>query len=312
MIEIIVFLDSALFNMTGLLFVVLGVFVLIRVANFPDLTVDGSFSIGAAAYALALASNWGTIPAVTVAMTAGALGGLLTWAINTRLGVGKVVSGVLSMIILTLSAPYLSGGTTRSLLNVDGVFRNLDMIDARVSTTLIGDEPYQMHLLFSLLWFAVGAIIIWAGIVRLRSGRGLWIRYVGGAKSPVLVPKSGRAMLLLIALCAGNALVGLGGAIEAHRRGAYTANMGVGILLVAIACMVLGESVLKSFRKREYLHLTEHFSAVLLGCFVYTVGVQCILATGIRFLDLRLLTAIFLLILLGYSGRFHSSSTELF
>src|SRR5690349_11562580 len=116
--DVFIVADSAVFNSTGLLFVVLGVVISIRMAGFPDLTVDGSFTIGAALYSVALVSGSGTPLALSIAALGGAFGGLLTWAINDRLGVGKVVSGVLSMIILVLSAPYVSGGSTKSLLNV--------------------------------------------------------------------------------------------------------------------------------------------------------------------------------------------------
>src|SRR5580765_2401600 len=105
--DVLIFADSVLYNSTGLLFVVLGVFTSIRMSGFPDLTVDGSFTIGAALYSVLLASGWATPLALSAAALGGALGGLLTWTINDRLGVGKVVSSVLSMIILILSAPYV-------------------------------------------------------------------------------------------------------------------------------------------------------------------------------------------------------------
>jgi len=111
---------------------------------------------------------------------------------------------------------------------------------------------------------------------------------------------------------AGNATVAIGGAIEAQRRGGFTNNMGTGMLLVALAVLVLGEALLKSYRKREYLRMSEYALAVVLGCLLYSAGIQGLLALRIDFVDLRLLTAVFLLVLLGIAGRAHSSSTRLF
>src|SRR5690348_5756010 len=111
--DVLIFTDSSIFNSTGLLFVVLGVVTSIRMSGFPDLTIDGSFTIGAALYSVLLVEGGTTPLALLVAAFGGALGGLLTWTINDQLGVGKVVSGVLSMIILVLSAPYISGGSTK-------------------------------------------------------------------------------------------------------------------------------------------------------------------------------------------------------
>jgi putative tryptophan/tyrosine transport system permease protein len=304
--------DAVAFNSTGLLFVVLGVFVLIRMAGFPDLTVDGSFTIGAALYSVCLIGGLNTPLALLVAGIGGATGGFLTWMINDRFGVGKVVSSVLSMIILILTAPYIAGGSTKSLLNVISFHSRIDTLDARISQAIIGTAPYQTHIVFSLVWLSLFGVAGTAAILVLRTRPGLRFRYGGSAASPTLVPKPERRRLLLCGLVAGNAIVGVGGAIEAQRRGGFTNNMGTGMLLVALAVLVLGEALVKSFRKREYLTMSEYSIAVVIGCFVYSAGIQGLLALHVDFVDLRLLTAIFLLLLLGIAGQAHSSSTRLF
>jgi len=310
--NLLIVTDSVIFNCTGLLFVVLGVFTLIRAAGFPDLTVDGSFTIGAALYSVCLAGGRGTLLALFMALVGGTVGGLLTWMINDRLGVGKVVSGVLSMIILLLSAPYVSGGSTKSLLNVVSLQSMIDELDVTVTQSVIGNQPYQLHVVFSSVWLMFFAITGGMALLILRTRLGLRLRYLGSAASPTLLPKTEQRRLMLLALMSGNAIIAVGGAIEAQRRGGYTNNMGTGMLLVALAVLVLGEALIKSFRKREYLKLSEYAIAVVLGCLVYSAGIQALLALRIDFVDLRLLTALFLLLLLGIAGRAHSSSTKLF
>ena len=304
--------DAVLFNSTGLLFVVLGVFVLIRLAGFPDLTVDGSFTVGAALYSVSLIATGNVFIALFAAAAAGTIGGLLTWSINQLLGVGRVVSGVLSMIVLILSAPYISGGSTKSLLHVHSLFGTLDVRDATLSKALIGNAPYQAHFIFTALWlfaFCVTAVVL---LVVCRSPSGLRLRYIGSAPSPTLVPRREQRVLLLMGLMSGNALVAIGGAVEAHRRGGFTNNMGTGIILVGLAVLVLGEALLKSLARREYLHLHEFALSIVLGCILYSAGIQLLLALRIAVVDLRLLTALFLILLLGIAGRAHSSSTTLF
>ncbi|CAN5466336.1 ABC transporter permease [soil metagenome] len=311
-VDFFIIADSVIYNSTGLLFVVLGVFILIRMSGFPDLTADGSFTIGAAIYSVLMVGEWNTPFALSMAAIGGAVAGILTWVINDRLGVGKVVSGVLSMIIFLLLAPYVSGGSTKGLLNVSSIFSQIDKIDASLSHRVLADQPYQSHLLFSIVLLALFFIIGFIVINLLKTRTGLRLRYVGSSESPTLVSKKEKRYLLLLALISGNALIGVGGAIEAQRRGGYTNNMGIGMLLVALAILILGEALIKSFRKRDYLKLSEYATAVILGTFVYSAGIQLLLALRIDFVDLRLLTALFLLVLLGIAGRAYSSSTRLF
>ena len=308
-----IFFDAVIFNATGLLFVVLGVYCLIRVAGFPDLTVDGSFTIGAAIYATTLVAGFSTPVALLLAAAGGAFGGLLTWFINTKLGVGRVISSVLSMIILVLSAPYVSGGSTKSLLDLPTIQTTIDHIDAIISRELIGNQPYQMHLLFSAIWLGAYAVILGFMMKALSVRIGLQLRYLGSARNQVLISQPRRLLLLAVGLCAGNTLVAIGGAVEAQRRGGFTVNMGTGIILVGIsAILVLGEALVKSVRKREYLYLAEYAFAVVLGTAIYCIGIQTLLALQIAVVDLRFLTALFLLLLLAYAGYFHSSTTRLF
>ncbi len=305
-------IDAMLYNSTGLLFVVLGVLSLIRMAGFPDLTVDGSFTVGAAVYSVCLTSGFGTAASFAAAALSGGIGGLLTWTINDRLGVGKVISGVLSMIILLLSAPYISGGSTRSLLRVESFQSRLDVLDANLSGRIIGPASYQSHFIFTAFWLVAFTLTAWLVARALSSRTGLRLRYAGSAAAPTLVPQQERRLLLVAALACGNAIVAMGGALEAQRRGGFTNNMGTGILLVGLAILILGEALIKSFRKREFLRLNEYLLAVVIGCLVYSAGLQGILSLRVQLVDIRLLTALFLLLLLGIAGRAHSSSTRLF
>lgn len=310
--DLVILADATVFNAVGLLFVVLGVYVLIRAAGFPDLTVDGSFTIGAAVYSVTLAAGFGTLPALLAALLAGSAGGLLTWSVNNVLGVGKVVSGVLSMIILVLIAPYVTKGSTQSLLNVNSIHSYFDGWDAALTRIVIPGLSYRLHWSFSAFWLVLFLVTVFMVYRFLSTRTGIQLRYSGGAASPVLVPAGRRKVLLAMGLAMGNGLVAIGGAIEAQRRGGFTVNMGTGMILVSLAALVLGESLIKSWRKRDYLHMKEYVASIIMGAMVYAFGVQIILLLGIAVIDLRLMTAFFLLALLGYAGRFHSSSTKLF
>lgn len=309
--EFLIFLDAVTYNTTGLLFVTLGVLLLIRMTGFPDLTVDGSFTIGAALFVLLLVQGWGTPLSMAGAVLGGSFGGLLTWGLNHYLGVGKVVSGVLSMTILILSAPYIAS-STMSLYRVESIFTRIDEVDRKLTHAVVGVQPLQMHILFSSLALIAFVLLLSLAIYMLKTRRGVRLRYAGSAVTPIMIPKSERVLLTLVGLFVGNGCVALGGALEAVRRGGYTNNMGIGTVLIAISVLILGEAIIKTIRRRDYLHLHEYTAAAVIGAFVYSAGIQGLLWFNLAFADLRLMTSVFLLVLLGVAGRFYSSSTRLF
>lgn len=311
LVELLVYFDGSIYNASGLLFVTLGVFILIRMTGFPDLTVDGSFTIGAAFFAILMVNEWGVAVGLSGAFFGGILGGFLTWSVNHFLGVGKVVSGVLSMLILILSAPYIAS-STMSLQKVDSAFSAVDSMDWSITELLANDQPLQLHLAFSFFVILFFLLILILVFFFFRKRIGLRLRYSGAAESPIMVSAKERAILSLLGLAAGNGLVAVGGAIEAQRRGGYTANMGLGIILVAMSVLILGEAIIKTFKKRDFLHVGEYMVAAIAGTFIYSFGIQALLLFDLAFADLRLMTSLFLLALLGIAGRFFSSSTRLF
>src|SRR5262245_51467571 len=114
--SLVILTDAAVYNAGGLLWVVLGTYLLIRASGFPDLTIDGSFTIGAALFTASLLAGHGTGVAVLAALLGGAIAGLSTWTVNQWLGVGQIASSIIVMIIFVLAAPYLVGSSSRGIL----------------------------------------------------------------------------------------------------------------------------------------------------------------------------------------------------
>jgi putative tryptophan/tyrosine transport system permease protein len=310
--DLLIFADAAIYNLIGLSFVVLGVTTLIRYTGFPDLTVDGSFTLAAALFAAVVARGAGTVPALAAAALAGAASGLMTWLLNACMGMGRVVSSVLAMITLILVAPYISGGASISLLRADPLHQWLGSIDAYLLSTSAALGVYQLHFATIAFWGLafVFILLIWRRLFRTRSG--LQLRYLGSVQSPTLISPPRRKWFLLAGLVAGNLLVGLGGAIEAARRGAYTANMGIGTLLTGLAIMILGEALMKMWKRRDFLHPDEQIMGLVLGLLVYGVCIQLILRFGPGSIDLRLASTIILMVLLATAARFFPNSAKLF
>ena len=310
--NILFLIDSSLYNSTGYLFVALGILVSIRFMGFPDLTADGSFTLGAAVYAVCIKNGLPVFVCFLAAYFGGLIAGFMTTCINRGLKIGKIISSVLVMMFLITVVPYITGGSTIGLISVSHLFSELQQLDIALTRYVIGNPGFSLHILFT----SVLLIICLAGILLIkyffRTRIGIEMRYIGSSKQPSLISKRKNDLLLLLGLTTGNALIGIGGAIEAERHGGFSQNMGLGILLIGLSCLVLGESIIKSRLKRDYLTVSESLIAVIVGVLSYSFILQSLLAAGLTFLDVRLTTTLFLLVMLTFASKKHPNSGRLF
>lgn len=311
MIELIIFIDGVFYNAIGLFFVSLGVLVLIRHTGFPDLTVDGSFTIGAAVFASSLVAHSNLFLSILLCFIFGFSSGLITVFINQFLGITKIISGVVTMTVLVLVSPYIAGKSTIGLLHLDDLQEKLSDLDKGLSVS-INLFSYSLHFYQIIFWGASGVIISVFLYKAMASNLGTRLRYVGSSASPSMMTKPKTLLLTFIGLGCGNGLVAIGGAIEAVRRGAYTSNMGIGTILIGLTILVLGESLLKIWVKRDYIKLHEQILAIIFGLLAYSILLQIILRIGFSAVDLKLVTTLMLLILLSIAGRFFPNSGRLF
>lgn len=305
-------IDAALYNATGLLLVALGLLITVRFLGYPDLTADGSFTVGAGTFATLYATGYWTAGALFAAFLAGCCAGALTAGLNQGLGLGRIMSGVIVMLALITAIPYTTGGSTIGLLGSSHSFDRLHAWDRTLTRRLWPEAEFSLHLGYLLLFtLAIGPVVA-ACVIAFRSRVGVEVRYLGSAVSSNLLRPSRRVGLSVLALACGNGLIGLGGAVESMRRGGFSQNMGFGILLIGLTCLILGESVLKARLRRDNLYVGEAVAASLGGVALYSFALQFLLEAGLTFLDIRLTTTLFLLVLLALAARFHPNTARLF
>jgi putative ABC transport system permease protein len=284
----------------------------IRFTGFPDLTVDGSFTLGAALYAVGIKSGYPVALSILIAFVSGCLAGSMTASINKFLKIGKIISSVLVMLFLITVVPYLTGGATVGLLNEKHWLHNLQTWDVAFSRNLLPGLSSSLHVgfiaSFLVLCLAITLLIRYFFATRI----GVQIRYFGSSVSSNLLSRNQKTLMLFVGLSLGNGLVGFGGAIEAERNGGFSQNMGLGTILIGLAILVLGESIVKTKVRRDNLHVREYLIAVSSGVLVYSFGLQVLLWSGLTFLDVRLTTTVFLLIMLAIAARRHPNSGRLF
>lgn len=268
---------------TGLLFglVALGVFISFRVLDFPDLTVDGSLPLGAATAATLIVAGIDPYLATMAAMAAGACAGLVTALLNVRLGILHLLASILTMISLYSVNLRVMGKPNQALLGQPTVFTPLEGLGL----------PFYWLIPLCLLLLLV--LMVWLVNRFLTSEIGLGMRATGANPRMAAAQgiETGRMKMLGIALA--NGLVGLAGALFAQIQGGADISMGVGVIVVGLAAVILGEAI---FSTRTIL-----LAAIgcVIGSILYRLAVAFALNAdflGLQAQDLKLITAVLVVV----------------
>ncbi len=263
----------------GLLFalVALGVYLSFRVLQFPDLTVDGSFPLGAAVCASLIVTGVNPYLATLAAALAGACAGMVTAWLNVRLKILHLLASILTMIALYSINLRIMGRPNVALLGETTVFSPLDNLDMPTYVALpIALAGLLVVVKFALDWF-------------LNSEVGLAMRATG------VNPRMARAQgintdhYILGGMALSNALVALAGALFAQSQGAADVTLGVGVIVVGLAAVIGGEAIMNT---RAVWRATL---ACIIGSIVYRLAVAAALNAdmlGLKAQDLNLITAV--------------------
>lgn len=272
---------------TGLLygFLSLGVYLSFRVLDFPDLTVDGSFPLGAAVAGTLIVAGVNPFVATGIAMVAGGLAGLCTAFLSVRLGILNLLASILTMIALYSVNLRIMGKPNLSLLNQPSV---LDPLKG-----LLGGLPTMLINPLILLVGVVAAKVLVD--LFLTSQLGLAMRATG--MNPVMAQAQGinTNRLILLGMALSNGLAALSGALFAQLYGFADVTLGVGTVVVGLATVILGEALLPS------ASVVSATLAVLVGSVLYRVAIALALNAGFlgfEAQDLNLVTAILVVLAL--------------
>lgn len=263
----------------GLIFslVAIGVFLSFRVLDFPDLTVDGSFPLGAAVAAVGIVSGLDPFLATALAILAGFLAGVVTALLHLRLGIIHLLASILVMLALYSINLRIMGRPNVPLLASDTVFTPV--------------EALPLPMLYAMP-LALAVFIVLAKLATdwfLTTETGLALRAAGANPRMAAAQGIDRARFLPLGLGLSNALVALAGALFAQAQGFADVTMGVGIIIIGLAAVIVGETLLPA---RTILIATL---AVILGSLAYRVAIAFALnldAIGLRAQDLNLVTAV--------------------
>ncbi|MCS4483403.1 ABC transporter permease [Clostridium botulinum] len=250
-----------------------GVYITYKILDFPDLSVDGTFPLGAAVAAAFLVKGYSPVLSSLAALVAGAIAGGITGILHVKFKITNLLSGILVMVGLYSINLRIMGKSNIPLFNKIHLF----------SDTM---NPIIIITVFLLICKITLDLF-------LKTKAGFILKATGDNEQLVLSLGVNKDLIKIMGLMLSNALVALGGALMAQYQGFSDVGMGTGIVVMGLASVIIGESL---FGRIKALNATTR---VLLGALVYKLAVSIALTVGLAPTDLKLVTAIIVVIALS-------------
>jgi putative ABC transport system permease protein len=285
------FLDLAVGTLTqGLIYALLsyGVYITYKILDFPDLSVDGSFPLGAAVTALLLTNGFNPYLTLPVALAVGALAGLVTGLIHVKLGVRDLLAGIITMTALFSINLQLAGSNLIVERTTDTIFT------AGPTMALLGSIPLIYRKLLVALFIAILFKLLLDLYFKTKSG--LLLRAVGDNSVLVTSLAKDKGTVKIIGLVLSNALVALSGCIVCQEQRAFSATMGTGQVVFGLATVIIGTTL---FKKWGFVKGT---TAVMVGSILYKICIQVAISMGLPANLLKLVTAVLFLVILVFGN----------
>ncbi|WP_281519321.1 ABC transporter permease [Acidaminococcus timonensis] len=275
----------------------LGVYITFRVLDIADLTVEGSFPLGASVAVTLLVKDVNPVTAILAAALAGGISGVVTGLLHTKLKIPALLAGILTMIALYSVNLRIMGKANISLLGKETAFTVLE--------NALGVAYSQAVLLVGILSCVVfSALMYWFFGTEI----GAAIRATGYNPQMIRAQGVDTNGMLLIGLFFSNALVAVAGALVAQSNGFADVGMGVGTIVIGLASVIIGEVL---FGTRSF---KNSLISVILGSIVYRLVIAIVLQMGMPPNDLKLFTAVLVAIALSLpmvKGKFQSRKAGL-
>jgi putative ABC transport system permease protein len=272
---------------TGLImfFAVLGLAAAYRLLNFPDLTVEGSFLLGAVGFAVAARQGLGIPASLLAGVVLGGMVGALTGFLHARFHINKFLAGIIVVSISYTLALRLMGTSNIGLLSTAYQF------DRLVGWGQLFDLQAGKMLVFLIMAAAIG--ILTAGLMSSRTG----LRWRVAACNPDYARTLGIGVVAstVLGLAVTNALAALSGAFLAVHQGFSDVSLGQGVLILTLASMSIGDRLLSE-------HRLSVPAFVIVSSILGSIAYQCLISAAVRAglnpVDLKLTTAIMVLVLI--------------
>lgn len=253
-------------------FMVLGLYISYKILDFPDLTVDGSFSLGASVVAISLVNGIDPVIAMILACIAGSLAGFITGYIHVKYNITNLLSGIIVMSGLYSINLRIMGRSNIPLFNINTMFTS-------------GNALLKIILLLIVVKLILDFI--------LKTKFGFALRAMGDNEVLLISLGINEKNIKIIGLMLANSLVAFSGGLLAQYQGFSDVGMGTGTIITGLASIIIGESV---FKETKFINMTL---LVILGSVIYKFIISITLTLGMNPGDLKLITSIIVIAIMG-------------
>jgi len=261
--------------------VALGIVITFRVLAFPDLTVDGSFPLGAAVVSRLIMEGVSPIWGIIMAILCGFLAGCCTGFLNTKLKINSLLSGILMMTMLYSVNLRIMGRSNIQLLTVDTILTPLENMDVNRFIPIVS--------FFFITVFAVKFLTD----MFFNTQMGFAMRATGDNEQMIRTLGVNTDNMTILGIGISNAFVAFSGALVAQDQGFSDVGMGIGMIVAGLASIIIGEAL---FGRRTVGRMTL---AAIAGSIVYKLIISLGLRLGLAPTDLKMATGVMVILALG-------------
>jgi putative ABC transport system permease protein len=262
----------------------LGIFLSAKVFKIPDITTDGSFTLGAAVFAVFILKPINPIIATMLVLPIGAFAGAVTGIIHTKLKVNALLAGILVMTALYSVNLLIMQRSNIPLIGTASLFDQVNNSDFLWSNMFIA----------IIIVVLITLILVWL----LNTDFGLTMRAAGSNENMIEAQGVNPDKIKVIGLAISNSLVALSGCLVTQLQGFADINMGIGIVIAGLASVMMGETMSNRFKKSS---IVMPVFMVVFAAILFRLFIAFILAQGIEQVYVKLFTAALVLIFLSVS-----------
>ncbi len=264
----------------ALIFVImsLGIFITFKILNFPDLTVDGSFTLGAVVSAV-LTVNGHPILGIILALCSGFISGFITAILHTKFKIQYILAGILTASgLYSIFLRIADGKPNFSLFAYDSIFS----LFSRLLSNFNLSSSYDDLILIFILSLSITLVLYYF----FKTQTGMAIRATGDNEAMVKASSINSEAMKILAICLANGLVSLSAGIMSQYQSFYDISSGTGMMVIGLTCIIIGESIF------GHKSIKNSFFALICGSIIYRIILAIALSVGLNPNDFKLFTAI--------------------